>query len=101
MQDETGDLTLEAKNSFKRDCMTRNVVPEHYYANNGRFAENSFKEDCVRKMQNLTFCGIGAHHQNGVSERIMKDLTLSSRNLVLHAQRHWPKYITPCFGHLL
>ena len=78
MQDATGDLTLEVKNAFEQDCMTRNVVPKRYHADNGRFVENSFKEDCVRKMQNLTFCCVGAHHQNGVSERIIKDLTLSS-----------------------
>ena len=48
-------------------------------------------------LQNLTFCGFGAHHQNGDSERIIKDLTLSSRTLVLHAQSHWPEYITTMF----
>ena len=48
-------------------------------------------------MQNLTFCGVGAHHQNGISERIIKDLTLYSRTLVLHAQRHWPEYTTTMF----
>ena len=48
-------------------------------------------------MQNLTFCGVGAHHQNVVSERIIKDLTLYSRTLVLHAQRHWPENITTMF----
>ena len=49
IQDATGDLTLEAKNAFERDCMTRNVVPKHYHADNGRFSEDSFKNDCVRK----------------------------------------------------
>ena len=49
MQDATGDSTLKAKNAFERDCMTRNVVPKHYHADNGQFAENSFKEDCVTK----------------------------------------------------
>ena len=48
-------------------------------------------------MQNLTFCGVGAHHQNGIYERIIKDLTLSSRTLVIHAQCHWPEYITTMF----
>ena len=94
VKDATGDLTLEANNAFERDCMTRNVVPKHYHADNGRLAENSFKEDCVRKMQNLNFCGVGAHHQNGVSEQSIKDMTLSSQTLVLQAQRHWPEYIT-------
>ena len=48
-------------------------------------------------MQNLTFCGVGAHHQNGISERIIKYLNLSSRTLVLHAHSHWPEYITTMF----
>ena len=97
MQDATGDSTLVAKNAFERDCMTRNVVPKHYHADNGRFAENSFKEDCVSKMQNLTFCGVGSHHQNGVSEQIIKYLTFPSRTLVLHVHHHWPEYITTMF----
>ena len=70
MQYATGDSMLEAKNAFERDCMTRNVVPKHYHADNGRLSENSFKGDCVRKMQNLTFCGVGAHHQNEKSSSL-------------------------------
>ena len=68
MQDAAGDSTLEANNPFEQDCMTRNVVPKHYRVDNVRFVENSFKENCVSKMQNLTFCGVGDHHRNGVSE---------------------------------
>ena len=43
MQDTMGDSTLESKNDFERDCMTRNVVLKHQHADNGQFAENSFK----------------------------------------------------------
>ena len=75
MQDTSGDSTLEAKESFERDCMTQNVLPKHYHDDNGRFAENNFKQDCESKMQYLTFCAVGAHQQNGVSKRIIKDLT--------------------------
>ena len=42
--------TLEAKEAFGRDCMTRNVVPRHYHADSGLFAENTFKQDCESKM---------------------------------------------------
>ena len=35
MQDTSGNSTLEVKNAFERDCMTRNVVPKHYHADNG------------------------------------------------------------------
>ena len=50
-------------------------------------------------MQHLTFCGVGAHQQKVVSERIIKDLTFSSLNLVLRAQRFWPEYITTMIWH--
>ena len=90
MQDATGDSMLEANNTFEQNRMTQNLVPKHYHADKGRFSEHPFKEDCVSKMQNLTFYGVGSHHQNGVSEQSIKDLTLSSRTLVLHAQCHWP-----------
>ena len=45
-------------------------------------------------MQHLTLCGVGAHQQNGVYGRIIKDLNLSSRTLVLCDQCYWPEYIT-------
>ena len=35
MQDTSGDSTLEAKEAFERDCMTRNILPKHYHADNG------------------------------------------------------------------
>ena len=44
--------------------------------------------------QRITFCGVGAHHQNGITENIITSLTLIARTLLLHAQRHWPEYIT-------
>ncbi|KAL7464148.1 hypothetical protein ACHAXS_004483 [Conticribra weissflogii] len=45
-------------------------------------------------MQRLTLCGVSAHHQNGIVERAIKSLTLITRTILLHAQRHWPEYIT-------
>ena len=78
------------KGDSEHDCLIQNVVPKNYHADNGQFEENTFKQDCEIKMQHIIFCGVGAHQQNSVSERIIKDLTFSSRTLVLHAQRYWP-----------
>ena len=44
--------------------------------------------------QTITFCAVGAHHQNGIVERRIKELTLIARTLLLHAIWHWPGYIT-------
>ena len=94
MQDASGESTNAAKNAFERDSMSHDVQIKHYHADNGRFADTSFKDDCDNKLQQLTFCGVGAHHQNGIAERSIKELTLTSRTMLLHAQRHWPEYIT-------
>ena len=65
-----------------------------YHADNGRFAEHTFKEDCNNKLQCLTFCWVDNHHRNRITEWIIKQLTLASRTMLLHAQRFWPEYIS-------
>ena len=47
-----------------------------------------------KSLQPITFCGVGAHHQNGITENTIKQLTLISRTLLVHAQGLWPEYIT-------
>jgi hypothetical protein len=44
--------------------------------------------------QSITFCGVGGHHQNGIAERKIKELTLGARTLLLHAKRKLPEYIS-------
>ena len=36
---------------------------------------------------------MGAHHQNGIIERYIQDITGSGRTLLLHVKRHWPDVI--------
>ena len=78
MRDATGESTLEAKEAFERAAAERGVPIKGYHADNGRYAEHMFKDDCNDKMQRLTFCGVGAHHQNGIAEAKIKQLTLAS-----------------------
>ena len=42
----------------------------------------------------MTFCGVGAHHQNGISERKIKYVTLISRTMLLNSIRYCPEFIT-------
>ena len=94
MRDLTAELTLAANKEFEHRCAVRGVKVEHYYADNGRFAEPAWINECKRCKQDLKFCGVGAHHQNGISERKIKDVTLISRTMLLHAIRYWPEFIT-------
>ncbi len=76
MRDQTQDSTLEAKASFERFADSHHVAIQPYHADNGRFAEEQFLDEVWRCNQEISFCAVGAHHQNGILERKIKDLTL-------------------------
>ena len=89
----TADETIEAKQAFEAYAATMGVVIKHYHADNGRFAERAFMDNVHQAGQTITFCGVGAHHQNGVAERRIRDLTEHACTMLLHASHRWPKAI--------
>jgi hypothetical protein len=91
MIDLSLDETLLAKSSFERQA---HDTSSSYRADNGRFANTGFQKAVKEANQNITFCAVGVHHQNGIVERRIKELTLISRTLLLHTKRHWTDYIT-------
>ena len=76
MRDQSGEATLEAKAAFEHHCATRDVRPKHYRGDNGRFAEQSFKDAVKELGQSISFCGVGDHHQNGIAERMIKEINI-------------------------
>ena len=63
----TAELTLAAKKDFEHRCAVRGVKVKHYHADNGRFSELAWINECKRCKPDPTFCGVGAHQQNGKS----------------------------------
>jgi hypothetical protein len=94
MQDLTLNETILAKHAYKRFLSSIGVTSKAYHADNGQFADTGFCDDCTSCNQVITFCGVGSHHQNGIAEQKIKELTLSSRTLLLHAKRMLPEYIS-------
>jgi hypothetical protein len=45
----------------------------------------------------LSFCGVGVHHQNGIFENRNKQLAQGARVLLLHGRRMWPQIIDQMF----
>ena len=74
--------------------MTWGVIIKHYHADNGRFAERGWMDHCKNAGQTLSFCRVGAHHQNGRAERRIWELQEMGRTQLIHAQCRWPEAIT-------
>jgi hypothetical protein len=77
--------TLAAMRTFERLASANNVHIHHYHADNGRFAEPTFVNDISKKGQPISF--------SGVAERRIRDLQDSTRTMLIHAYRRWPKAI--------
>ena len=88
-----GEQTLAAKQGFEQHSDSCGVNIKSYHANNGIFAEKSFCDEVQAAHQRITYCAVGAHHQNGIVERHIGILTHGAQTGVLHAQRRWPEAI--------
>jgi hypothetical protein len=63
-----GSETLEAKKGFESFAKQLGVTIHAYHADNGRFAEELFIQDANQHGQTMSYCGVGAHFQNGLAE---------------------------------
>ena len=90
-----GEETVLAKKTYKTWCRTYGVTVRHYLSDNGRFAENKFLQAISESLhQTISYCGVNAHHQNGVAEKHIWDLQELSRTALIHAQHRWSNVIT-------
>ena len=89
----TTDKTIDTKHTFEHLATQHGVRILHYHCDNGRFADKAFVDDVRAGHQTITFCRVGAHHQNGVAERRIRDITENARTSLLHAAHRWPKAI--------
>jgi hypothetical protein len=89
----TSKETVEAKHAFEAFARSFGIRILHYHADNGRFADNLFLKDVETSGQTISFCGVNAHFQNGIAEKMIRDLQESTRKQLLHAKSRWPKAI--------
>jgi hypothetical protein len=69
---------------------TRKFKVKKYHLDNRIFATTAFKTHCESQQQEISFRGVGAHHQNGVAERNIKTVAQWARANMLHLALHWP-----------
>ena len=46
------------------------------------------------KNKHLPVCEVGAHHQNGIAEKRIRDLSEGARTSLLHAMQRWSEVVT-------
>jgi hypothetical protein len=85
--------TVQAKHAFEKFAKSHGVSVKHYHCDNGRFADNAFLKDVREQRQNITYCGVNAHFQNGIAERRIRELQDMTRTALLHAMARWPRAI--------
>jgi hypothetical protein len=88
---------ISAKHQFELFASGFNRQIKRYHADNGIFATKLFRESCTRNKQQLSFCGVDAHHQNGIAERSIRTITEQARTMLIHAMIHWPEIIQESF----
>ena len=81
------EQTIAAKHAFEKLAATYNVTVQRYHADNGHFACKGFRDVVSDANQKISFCGVGAHHQNGIVENMIGLLTRWARTSLLHAKR--------------
>jgi hypothetical protein len=94
MQNLSLEEIILAKHGYEKFLAAIGVTAKAYHADNGRFADKGCCDECTSSNQVITFCGVGSHHQNGIAEQKIKELTLVAHTLLLHAKRMLPEYIS-------
>ena len=78
---------MVAKACFERESALNGFKIKNYHTDNGVFTARELISHVHESDQRITFSGIGAHHQNGVTERSTGTVTRKARTQLLHAQK--------------
>jgi hypothetical protein len=81
--------TIKTKHSFEKFASNHGVHIKKYHADNALFGARDFRTDLEIQGQDLSFSGVGAHHQNGAAERAFGITTKWDRIMLLHVIIHW------------
>jgi hypothetical protein len=84
---------INAKHPFELHAFHNNCSIKCYHTDNGIFASKDFHQSCIQQKQRIKFCGVNAHHQNGIAERHNRTITERATTMLIHAMLSWPDII--------
>ena len=71
---------------------------QHHHVDNSHFADQGIVNHCQDENQTLTYCGVNAHFQNGVTEKKIRDLQERTQTCLLYTMHKWPLMIIANLG---
>ena len=85
--------TIQAKQAFEAYARALGIEIKHYHAENSIFNSQEFLANIEQSQQTISFYGVGAHHQSGVAEHRVRELTEMACTQLLHVMHNNPKAI--------
>ncbi len=79
-----------AKHLFKLHASQYNCSIKCYQTDSGNFSSKEFRAHCSQQKQHVQFCGVNAHHQNGMAERRACSITEHAHTMIIHVMISWP-----------
>ena len=83
--------TLNSEHSMEREAKTNCITIKSFRGDKGVFKAAEFNAYVNSLDQSISYCGFGAHHQNGIVERYIRTMVEKSRPVLLNAYARWPK----------
>ena len=81
----TSEETIHSKMHFENWAYNQGVLVQKYTTDNGIFGAREFNSEISAKGQIVKYCGVGAHHQNGIAECSICTVSNMARVMMLHA----------------
>jgi hypothetical protein len=83
------EQTIDGKKRLEQYANQYSTKISNFRADNGVFKSKAFRDNLHQNGQEITFCGVGAHHQNGVAKRHIRTIVERARTNLLHASSKW------------
>ena len=84
---------IRSKLEFEDFASCYQVKIKNIWADNEVYIAKPFQDSCACSQQNLTFCAVGAHWQNGIMEWLIGSITQCALTILLHAMSWWPSIV--------
>ena len=86
----TGEETGQSMMALQREAEQLGFSIKGYNTDNGVYTAQQILQQLQHNNQTLRLSGVGAHHQNGVAENGIKNITRKARIYMFHAAVRWP-----------